>query len=192
MPMKDNTKLCPNCQEEISEKALKCPHCRSDLRSWWRKHPIISLFIAITFLWGLMGWLQNSDPQYQAQQVEQETQKNAQMEANKEVLSKVEVVSKKVYDSYGFTHLWVKIKNNTWKDIDALELLATFKNNFGEPVKEKISNDEGFKWRFQELIKSWKTIDLEVQLSLFDGATTVDQLSIYRVHFTDWTTVEMN
>lgn len=41
------TKKCPHCQLEVQPKAVKCPHCQSDLRSWWRRHPILSLVLVI-------------------------------------------------------------------------------------------------------------------------------------------------
>lgn len=40
---------CPSCDKEISVKAKRCPYCREDLRSWFRKHPILS-FIGILVL----------------------------------------------------------------------------------------------------------------------------------------------
>ena len=42
-------KKCPSCDKEISVKAKRCPYCREDLRSWFRKHPILS-FIGILIL----------------------------------------------------------------------------------------------------------------------------------------------
>lgn len=51
------TKLCKHCRSEIDEKASKCPQCQSDLRSWFQKHSILTiilaLFIVPTFLGGL-------------------------------------------------------------------------------------------------------------------------------------------
>jgi hypothetical protein len=46
-----NTKQieCRFCKKEIHKGAVKCPHCQSDLRNWFRRHWIISslLFIFI-------------------------------------------------------------------------------------------------------------------------------------------------
>lgn len=50
------TKECSKCGTQIPAKAIKCPNCHSDLRSWFRRHPILtgffSLFI-LTFVFGL-------------------------------------------------------------------------------------------------------------------------------------------
>lgn len=40
-------KKCSHCQTEVNAKATKCPHCQSDLRSWWRRHPILTIILAI-------------------------------------------------------------------------------------------------------------------------------------------------
>lgn len=32
-----------SCQAEIDEKAKKCPHCQSDQRSWFGRHPILTV-----------------------------------------------------------------------------------------------------------------------------------------------------
>lgn len=43
-------KKCNACQKEVDDKAKKCPHCQSDLRNWFSKHPfltIVLVFVAI-------------------------------------------------------------------------------------------------------------------------------------------------
>jgi len=47
------TKKCPHCKTEIDATAKKCPQCHSDLRSWFAKHPILTIFGAL-FLIGLI------------------------------------------------------------------------------------------------------------------------------------------
>jgi hypothetical protein len=37
------TKQCPHCKSEIPLGAKKCPQCQSDLRSWFRRHPILTV-----------------------------------------------------------------------------------------------------------------------------------------------------
>lgn len=43
-------KKCKSCQSEIDDKAKKCPYCRSDQRSWFKKHKIITLILIIIFI----------------------------------------------------------------------------------------------------------------------------------------------
>ena len=187
MCMKNATKLCPKCQTEIPVKATTCPNCRSDLRSWWRKHPIFTWIIVIILIWIITQSLQENSPEYKEQQVQEQIKNNE----SQEIINKVEVISVKVYDRYNFEHLWVTIKNNVGKDIDWITVKASFKNNFGESIRESISNAQYFYGIGQDVIANGKTTDLDWQLSLFNNATTVDEFTITRLHFTDGTIAEI-
>ncbi len=39
------TKKCPKCQEEVLKGAKKCKHCGSDLRNWFMRHKITTIFL---------------------------------------------------------------------------------------------------------------------------------------------------
>lgn len=41
--MKEETKKCPSCQSDIPRGAKKCAHCKTDLRSWFIRHPILTI-----------------------------------------------------------------------------------------------------------------------------------------------------
>lgn len=43
-------KKCKSCQKEIDDKATKCPYCQTDQRSWFRRHPILTVLIALFVL----------------------------------------------------------------------------------------------------------------------------------------------
>lgn len=43
-------KKCRSCQAEIDLKATKCPNCKTDQRSWFKRHPIL------TTIFGLIGF----------------------------------------------------------------------------------------------------------------------------------------
>ena len=83
------TKKCKHCQSEIDEKATRCPHCQSDLRSWFRKHPILTiiliLFVIPPFLSGLFS---NSDKSKKSEPKTERTTIEQKME--KEKISKEE------------------------------------------------------------------------------------------------------
>jgi len=53
------TKKCPSCDEKISVKAKRCPHCRHDLRGFFARHPILTilgvLFITPFVIAGMVG-----------------------------------------------------------------------------------------------------------------------------------------
>ena len=46
-------KLCKACKSEIDPKATKCPKCGADQRSWFRKHPVLTVIIALFLLGGI-------------------------------------------------------------------------------------------------------------------------------------------
>ena len=43
-------KKCPACQKDIDLKAIKCPYCQSDTRSWVKKHQVGLIIIAVIFV----------------------------------------------------------------------------------------------------------------------------------------------
>lgn len=49
------TKKCPSCQENISSSATKCPYCGKNFKSWFRRHPILTILIAFFVLPILIG-----------------------------------------------------------------------------------------------------------------------------------------
>jgi archaellum component FlaG (FlaF/FlaG flagellin family) len=47
-------KKCRSCKSDIDDKATKCPFCQTDQRNWFRRHPIITIFVVL-FLIGVIG-----------------------------------------------------------------------------------------------------------------------------------------
>ncbi len=54
-------KKCKSCQTEIDSKAKKCPHCQSDQRNWFARHPVITGILALIIVFGVIGGLANSN-----------------------------------------------------------------------------------------------------------------------------------
>ena len=185
-------KKCPHCQEEINKKANKCPHCQTDLRWWFARHPIITIIIVLfalpSFLQGLTLWgnkwtnntqttaINNYDPNLEAQK---------KLIATRERLAKIVILSSKVEDEYWFEHLVVKVRNDTWGNIDALTIRASFTNNFWEIVKKRISWDTYFDWIAQKALNAWKTAEYDWQLSLFENATKINSIEVTSMHYVD-------
>jgi len=48
-------KKCKSCQSEIDSKAKKCPHCQSDQRSWFGRHPILTVILGLFILFIVIG-----------------------------------------------------------------------------------------------------------------------------------------
>jgi len=43
----ETTTVCKHCKEVVNEKAKRCPHCTGDLRSWFRRHPLLTLLLGL-------------------------------------------------------------------------------------------------------------------------------------------------
>ncbi len=57
----NTNKPCPFCKKDISSDAIKCPHCQSELRSWFRRHPIVTGFLLIFIVFPItMGIFSNT------------------------------------------------------------------------------------------------------------------------------------
>lgn len=54
-------KKCKSCQSEIDSKAKKCPHCKSDQRNWFARHPIITGIIVLIVIFGGIGAITSSN-----------------------------------------------------------------------------------------------------------------------------------
>lgn len=48
-------KKCKSCQSEIDSKAKKCPHCQTDQRSWFGRHPILTVILGFIILFIVIG-----------------------------------------------------------------------------------------------------------------------------------------
>jgi hypothetical protein len=47
-------KKCKSCQSEIDSKAKKCPHCQADQRSWFGRHPILTVILGFLIFYMLV------------------------------------------------------------------------------------------------------------------------------------------
>jgi hypothetical protein len=45
--MSTTKKLCSKCRVERDTQATICPHCKSDLRNWLNRHPILTVIILL-------------------------------------------------------------------------------------------------------------------------------------------------
>jgi hypothetical protein len=48
-------KKCKSCQTEIDQKAIKCPHCKTDQRGWFRRHPILTAILGLLLVFIIIG-----------------------------------------------------------------------------------------------------------------------------------------
>lgn len=43
-------KICKSCKKEIDDKAKKCPHCTTDQRIWFARHPILTVILTLVVI----------------------------------------------------------------------------------------------------------------------------------------------
>lgn len=48
-------KKCKACKSEIDSKATKCPKCGADQRTWFRRHPVLTVILALIILGIIIG-----------------------------------------------------------------------------------------------------------------------------------------
>lgn len=48
------TKICKHCKKEVDSKATRCSYCQGDLRSWFARHPILTILLVL-FILGIFG-----------------------------------------------------------------------------------------------------------------------------------------
>lgn len=53
-------KKCKSCQTEIDAKATKCPHCQTDQRGWFRRHPILTGILGLVMFFIIVGAIGSS------------------------------------------------------------------------------------------------------------------------------------
>ena len=59
MENNEETKKCYKCKEEVKKSATKCKYCWTDLRNWFLKHRIISVFLILIILWLIIQWFED-------------------------------------------------------------------------------------------------------------------------------------
>lgn len=143
------------------------------------------------FLVGSLGFLAIITPKAPELTTEQKTAIEAEkLAAN--VLMDSFVVSTSIYqDSIGTPNLKMVLKNTSEKTIDGIEVMMGFTNNFDEPVtKWKQGNTSLFIAQSQETIAPGETRTGSWNLAAYEAATKVTNVRVYRVHYSDGTTME--
>ncbi len=109
----------------------------------------------------------------------------AAKQAQKELLSKVELVNPRIeLNIIEQEEFRVSVKNSTGRDIDAIRFTGKFQNNFGEPVPDW-SGNYTYRSGYQGVIKAGASEQLSEQLVTWRSPTKVVDLQIIQVHFVD-------
>jgi len=85
-------KKCKSCKTEIDSNASKCPHCQTDQRSWFRKHPIITVILLLIIV-GIIGSSGSKKETSDATLTDSNTEASASIQPTEVLPEKVNVKS---------------------------------------------------------------------------------------------------
>lgn len=136
--MNNETKKCEKCQLDIPLKATKCPHCQTDLRSWWRRHPVSSLvlgcLIGIPFLSGIISGITDTGTS-KTPEVKEFTPRPVP------TLTLTERLQKTVNDPYWASTTPADYSDNTKLQVQSI-LFSTYANEVAEGEKSTSTEDK--------------------------------------------------
>lgn len=114
-----------------------------------------------------------------------EAAKQEALKKRVEVFAKVELLNVRIEKNIiDVPELRLTIKNNTGRDIDAVQFETTFRNNFDEVLRDW-SGKTTFGGSYQQVIKNGQTAEVSTQLVQHEHATKADPPRIIRIHFVD-------
>ncbi len=192
----ETMKKCKKCGEEILASAKTCKHCHSDLRNWFMKHKIITIFVIFPIV--LTMFVSAFNDLDDAKNEDNNTGSNntiqSEVKIEPKTITEIEISSSKITkDSIGTPILNVSFLNKTDKTVDGVDIEAYFLNNFDEPVGQfGMKREEAFGGSIQEKINPKGTYTAQWNLAVYEQTTKIKSIKITRVHFTDGTIVEAN
>lgn len=205
------TKSCPHCKTTIDSTAKKCQHCQTDLRNWFVRHPVWTVILVIVIVPIFASALSDtkkvhnntaqitSAPQSSTGTLSTDEIKIIGGSANandiaKRTLDSLSITSVKIVEnSIGTPELYITVKNNGTKTIDAFTFAADLYNNFDEQLGEwNRGSNEPYLGLSQDVIQPGATNQGRYNLTLYDQATKAKNPRIIKVHFTDGTGAELD
>lgn len=206
------TKSCPHCKATIDSAAKKCQHCQTDLRNWIVRHPVWTVILIIVIVPIFVSALNDTKqvhnnsavqttnaPQTTTGTLSTDEIKIIGGSANandiaKRTLDSLSITSVKIVEnSIGTPELYITVKNNGTKTIDAFTFAADLYNNFDEQLGEwNRRSNEPYLGLSQDIIKPGATNQGGYNLTLYDQTTKAKNPRIIKVHFTDGTGAELS
>lgn len=119
------TKKCKNCQSTIDAKAQKCPHCQSDLRSWFYRHKILLTAIVVFTIFSVVTVTGKESSQKEntaTSTTTQQSKSEAQQESPKP--SPMKITARDLADDFDANQVAAEAR---WKD-KFVEFSATISN----------------------------------------------------------------
>lgn len=164
--MAEDSRKCPKCFMDIPKKAKLCPNCKSDLRNWFVRHPIITFFIVVVILWPLLEWKNQQIQKNTTETLKQ--QQISQVEKPETLIVQKQEIKPEVVEKMNIAVTSIIVKKVDWK----CRYFFDIRNNDKRPyvwwvkinlINAKWSNTWNDKFNTTSPIapKLWTTVYLE-------------------------------
>ena len=90
----------------------------------------------------------------------------------------VVILHKEIKTIYGTKKLILKLRNNTWKDIELLKVKASFKNEDNQKSYEAVTKSKYFYKEINDHLEHGETDSYTLALKFFDYAESIDTLKV--------------
>lgn len=88
------------------------------------------------------------------------------------------ILNKEIRNVYWTKRLLLKIRNNTWKDIELFKIKASFRNEDNNQSHEAISKNKYFYKEIDDILEDGETDSYTFALQFFDDAVYIDTIKI--------------
>jgi len=162
-------------------------------KNWFRRHIYLTVFLVLFGIPIMIGIIGSTSSNTSTTPSNSSAAATPTEPVKEKVIIPVEITSTKIVrDSVGTPILNVTVKNTSKKTIDALTVLTYFANNYDEPVgKWGAKSSDPFAGIIQQKILPNGTFSSEWNLAVYDTATKATGTQIYKVHFTDGSTLSL-
>lgn len=109
-------KKCKSCQMEIDLKAKKCPHCQTDQRNWFMRHPILTAILILLVI-GMIGGASSggkNTPTQKGDSSELLENKDTQIQPTQVIVQEpIKITAREIADDFDANQVAAE---NKWRD----------------------------------------------------------------------------
>ena len=175
-------KKCKACQKEVDPKATKCPHCQTDLRNWFVRHPIIT-FLLILIIISIVGSSGSNKPSNLKTNLNSNTSNTKEVKTKKEATKNTPVpqISPEYKAALNKADTYANFMHMSKKAVYD-QLISPYGEKFNQEAAQYAIDNVKADWKKNALIKA-KTYLKDMNMS---PAAIRDQLvSPYGEKFTE-------
>lgn len=143
-------KKCKHCQSQIDADASRCPKCHGDLRSWFKRHPIITGLLALFFIGSFISGVSQSSK-------DQKTAPEGTQESTNPQKNGLEVKDIRAdYGEFNNRFIYGTVVNHNDRQFSYVQVEFNLYDNDWNQVGSTIDNinnlEPGGTWKFEAII----------------------------------------